>query len=164
LFAEHHKRFQIVFDALEICLIRLFPLLEARVGAGWIRDCHGDLRPEHICLTDPPIVYDCLEFNRNLRQVDPFSEIMFLGLEAEILGAAWIKTTLIKRLAEGLSTRPETKLLDLYEAQHALLRSRLCLAHLLVANPKTPEKWLPLGLRYFEVAEHLLCSPGGSAN
>lgn len=164
LFAEYHARFQLVFDALKVCLGKLFPLLEARVDAGWIRDCHGDLRPEHICLTNPPIIYDCLEFNRNLRQVDPFSEIMFLGLEATILGAEWIKTTLIKRLAAGLSTLPEPELLSFYEAQHAVLRTRLCLAHLLVANPKTPEKWLPLGLRYFKVAEQILCSPEGLAN
>ena len=163
LFAEFHPRFEAAFDALGIAFSRYFPLFESRVKAGWIRECHGDLRPEHICMTNPPIVFDCLEFNRNLRLVDPFSEIMFLGLEADILGLNWIKPTLITHLASGLGASPAPDLLALYETQHALLRTRLCLAHLLVPNPRTPEKWLPLGLRYFAVAERRLFGPNGLA-
>ena len=71
LFSKFHPQFEAVFDALDIAFSRHLPLFETRVKARWIRECHGDLRPEHICLTAPPIVYDCLEFNRNLRLVDP---------------------------------------------------------------------------------------------
>ncbi|MFY9205834.1 MAG: hypothetical protein WAO67_08875 [Yoonia sp.] len=163
LFAEFRPRFEAVFDALEIAFSRHFSLFETRVKAGWIRECHGDLRPEHICMTTPPIVFDCLEFNRNLRLVDPFSEIMFLGMEAAILGLEWIKPTLIAHLTTGLGECPAPELLGLYETQHALLRTRLCLAHLLMPNPRTPEKWLPLGLRYFDVAERSLFGPNGLA-
>ncbi len=163
LFAEFHPRFEAVFDALGIAFLRHFPLFATRVNAGWIRECHGDLRPEHICMTTPPLVFDCLEFNRNLRLVDPFSEIMFLGLEADILGLDWIKPALITHLARGLGAYPAPDLLALYETQHALLRTRLCLAHLLVPNPRTPEKWLPLGMRYFAVAERRLTGPNGLA-
>ncbi len=162
-FKEFHQRFEVVFDGLSIAFSRHFDLFDARVEGGWIRECHGDLRPEHICMTNPPIVFDCLEFNRNLRLADPFSEVVFLGMEADILGAPWIKPMLIDRLASGLSARPDSKLLHLYEALHALLRTRLCLAHLLVTNPRTPKKWMPLGLQYFERAERLLCGPGGLA-
>jgi aminoglycoside phosphotransferase family enzyme len=159
LFQKHHTKFQAAFDALDVALTRRFKLIEARVEAGWIRECHGDLRPEHICLSNPPVVFDCLEFNRNLRLVDPFSEVMFLGMEAEIIGAAWVKPLLIDHLTDGLTARPAAGLLELYETLHAMLRTRLCLAHLLVPNPRTPEKWLPLGMRYFGIAEHFLCSP-----
>lgn len=162
-FAQHHERFERVFDALAIAFPTHLKLFEARVEKGWIRECHGDLRPEHICLTDPPIVFDCLEFNRNLRLVDPFSEVMFLGMEADILGANWIKPMLLEHLVFGLLTCPDPRLLNFYEVLHALLRTRLCLAHLLVSNPRTPEKWMPLGLRYFEVAERLLCGADGLA-
>ncbi|MCO4842574.1 MAG: hypothetical protein KC439_06670 [Yoonia sp.] len=163
LFVEFHPRFEAVFDALSIAFLRHFPLFETRVNTGWVRECHGDLRPEHICMTTPPLVFDCLEFNRNLRLVDPFSEIMFLGLEADILGLDWIKPALITHLARGLGASPLPDLLALYETQHALLRTRLCLAHLLVPNPRTPAKWLPLGLRYFDVAERRLFGPNGLA-
>jgi aminoglycoside phosphotransferase family enzyme len=163
LFKEHHPRFETVSDAFKTAFFKHFDLFEARVAAGWIRECHGDLRPEHLCLTEPPIIFDCLEFNRNLRLVDPFSEVTFLGMETEMLGAGWIKTALINGLTSGLSNCPDPKLLGFYEAMHALLRTRTCLAHLLVPKPRTPEKWLPLGLRYFELAERRLCGTKGLA-
>ena len=54
-------------------------LFAARVRARRIVDGHGDLRPEHICLGDPPCIIDCLEFNAALRAADPFDEIAFLS-------------------------------------------------------------------------------------
>ncbi|SNR81383.1 Aminoglycoside phosphotransferase family enzyme [Puniceibacterium sediminis] len=155
-FAALHARFNVVFTAYETMFDRFFSQLVTRAEAGWIRECHGDLRPEHICLSDPPVVFDCLEFNRNLRLVDPFSEIMFLGLECDLLGAEWIKPYLIKALETGLQNWPDPELLRFYEVIHALLRARLCLAHLLVPKPRKPKKWMPLGLRYLEVAERAL--------
>ena len=38
-------------------------LFDRRIEEGKIRDCHGDLHMEHICLTDPIIIFDCIEFN-----------------------------------------------------------------------------------------------------
>ena len=49
--------------------------LAERVRARRIVDGHGDLRPEHICLSDPVRIIDCLEFNARLRMVDPLDEI-----------------------------------------------------------------------------------------
>jgi len=163
MFKEHHPRFEAVQAAFKTAFFKHFNLFEDRVAKGWIRECHGDLRPEHICLTDPPVIFDCLEFNRNLRMVDPFSEIVFLGMEAEVLGVGWIKTALVQGLSSGLSHHPDPDLLALYEAIHAVLRTRLCLAHLLVPNPREPQKWLPLGLRYIELAERRLFGPDGLA-
>ena len=164
MFAPHYPRFEALYGAFQTAFFKHFALFEDRTAAGWIRECHGDLRPEHICLTDPPVIFDCLEFNRNLRLVDPFSEAVFLGIEAEMLGAGWIKTALVDGLARQLSDRPDPGLLALYEAMHAILRIRICLAHLLVPKPRTPEKWLPLGLRYLEMAEARLCGPDGLAH
>lgn len=155
-FAALRTRFDAVFTAYDVMFDHFFPQLVIRAEGGWIRECHGDLRPEHICLSDPPVVFDCLEFNRNLRLVDPFSEIMFLGMECDLLGAGWIKPHLIKALETGLQDRPDSDLLRFYEVIHALLRARLCLAHLLVPKPRKPKKWMPLGLRYLEVAERAL--------
>ena len=81
-------------------------LLDARVRDGRIVDAHGDLRPEHVCLLDPPVVIDCLEFNRELRLVDPFDELAFLGFECALLGAPWIRGRLIEHCADKLADRP----------------------------------------------------------
>src|SRR4030067_625773 len=46
-------------------------LFDARVEAGKIVEGHGDLRPEHVCLTAVTVIIDCLEFNSRLRIFDP---------------------------------------------------------------------------------------------
>jgi aminoglycoside phosphotransferase family enzyme len=48
-----------------------------------IRDCHGDLHMEHICLTDPIIIFDCIEFNDRFRYSDTLSDIAFLLMDLE---------------------------------------------------------------------------------
>lgn len=161
LFKDHHPRFAAVLETFKTAFDKHYDLFEARVTAGLIRECHGDLRPEHICLTAPPVIFDCLEFNRNLRLIDPFSEVTFLGMETKMLGVGWIKAVLFDGLTSNISNCPDPRLLGLHEAMHALLRTRTCLAHLLVPTPRTPEKWLPLGLRYLEFAERQLCSQDG---
>lgn len=119
-----------------------------RVRSGHIVEGHGDLRPEHVCLIVPPVAIDCLEFNAAMRQVDPFDELVFLGLECRMLGAPWIGPHLIERCAGALRGQPPTALLDIYLARRALLRARLALAHLLEPRPRTPGKWLPMARRY----------------
>ncbi|HVA49182.1 MAG TPA: AAA family ATPase [Pirellulales bacterium] len=61
--------------------------LDHRVCDGRIVDGHGDLRPEHICLEHEPVVFDCIEFNDELRRVDVADEIGFLAMECDYLGA-----------------------------------------------------------------------------
>jgi uncharacterized protein len=128
------------------------PLLLARAQAGRIVDGHGDLRPEHVCLIEPPCIIDCLEFSALLRAVDPFEEIDYLSLECEVLGAPWIGPLLHRRLVEAGVEAPAALLLRLYRAFRALVRARLSLAHLLEPDIRLPAKWLPLGSRYIEAA------------
>jgi len=127
--------------------------LEDRVCQGKVVEGHGDLRPEHVCLVDPPVVIDCLEFAQRLRLVDPFDEIVFLGLECDLIGAPWIKERLIGECAEGLNDRPSDNLLLFYEAYRAFLRARQSLAHLLEPEPREPSKWMPKAGGYLRIAE-----------
>lgn len=129
------------------------PALGRRVEKGWIVEGHGDLRPEHVFLTDPPVIIDCLEFNRRLRLVDPFDEIAFLGMEAAVLGAEEVFPTLATRFMDALDDRPPAELLAFYWSYRALLRARLALLHLAEPDPRTPEKWRPKAWRYIRIAE-----------
>ena len=58
-------------------------LFAQRVKNGKIRDCHGDLHMEHVCLTDPIIIFDCIEFNDRFRYSDTISDIAFLLMDLE---------------------------------------------------------------------------------
>ncbi len=57
-----------------------------RIASGRIRDCHGDLHMEHICLTDPVSVFDCIEFNERFRYTDTLADIAFLLMDLEYRG------------------------------------------------------------------------------
>jgi aminoglycoside phosphotransferase family enzyme len=124
-----------------------------RVAARRIVEGHGDLRPEHVCLSDPPVIIDCLEFSRDLRLVDPFEELSYLSMECALLGARWIGPVLIERCATALGDRPSDRQLAFYTAYRASLRARQALAHLLEPAPRTPEKWVPLARTYLDEAE-----------
>jgi len=137
-------------DALDAALRRHAALLMARAAGGHVVEGHGDLRPEHVCLQQPPVVIDALEFNAALRCVDPFDELAFLGLECEMAGAPWIGPRLVAACGAALGNAPPAALLHLYVAYRAQLRARLALAHLLEPEPRTPLKWSPLARRYLQ--------------
>ncbi len=124
-----------------------------QVRQGLVVEGHGDLRPEHICLLDPPVVIDCLEFNRGLRLIEPFEELAVLGLECERLGAAWIGDLVNERCARALGRMPSDRLLSFYTTFRATLRARLALAHLLEPTPRERDKWVPLAMEYLRIAE-----------
>jgi aminoglycoside phosphotransferase family enzyme len=139
-------------ERLDVALARHANLLATRASQGRLVEGHGDLRMEHVCLLQPPVVIDCLEFNTELRQVDPFEEIAFLGLECSMAGAEWIARRLFSGCVEALADRPPPALMALYTAQRALLRARLAMSHLLDPVPRTPDKWPALAQRYLECA------------
>jgi aminoglycoside phosphotransferase family enzyme len=133
--------------------------LAARVTHGHILEGHGDLRPEHICLSDPPVIIDCLEFSYVLRLVDPFDELGYLTLECAMLDASWVGQRIFAGCAKALHDLPSPSLLDFYWTYRACLRARIALAHLLEPNPRTPEKWVPLARRYIQLAQSRAVRP-----
>jgi aminoglycoside phosphotransferase family enzyme len=133
-------------------LIERANVLAMRALHGRIVDGHGDLRPEHIWLGPPVRIIDCLEFNRQLRTVDPLDEIAYLCLECDRLGgkrhADYIKRRSMAVLQNGVSD----ELFTFYRCYRATLRARLAVAHLLEPSPRTPTKWPRLGRDYLELA------------
>ncbi len=129
------------------------PLLRDRIAAGRIVEGHGDLRPEHIFLTDPIEIIDCLEFSRRLRTLDPFEEITFLGLEAAQMGVGWVQGALHRGLSQALRDDVPPALMAFYWRYRALLRARLALVHLSEPRVRKPAKWRPLARHYLALAE-----------
>ncbi len=120
-------------------------------------EAHGDLRPEHICLTEPPLFIDRLEFNRGFRLLDPVEELAFLAMECELEGAAWIgeRVFLIHRLLSGVQPAPE--LVTFFKAFRAHLRARLSASHLTDHPPRdSVRKWLDKTQAYLGLAWHHL--------
>jgi aminoglycoside phosphotransferase family enzyme/predicted kinase len=58
------------------------PLLEARRAAGFARRCHGDLHLGNILLENgAPVLFDCIEFNDQLSEIDVFYDLAFLLMD-----------------------------------------------------------------------------------
>ncbi|WP_018267620.1 hypothetical protein [Methylosinus sp. LW4] len=155
-FALDHCDAISLLDRVDRLLAEQAPALEARVREGRIVDGHGDLRPEHICFCEPLAIFDCLEFNDELRQVDPFDELAFLDLECALLGAPQIGAAIVEATARHLPGPPSPTLFALYGVCRALLRVRLSLAHLLDPAPRHQDKWEPLARRYLALARERL--------
>jgi uncharacterized protein len=63
---------------------RLAPFFSARKAGGQIRECHGDLHLGNIAwVAGQPIIFDALEFNPALRNIDLISEIAFLTMDLQ---------------------------------------------------------------------------------
>src|SRR5664280_1576144 len=127
-------------------------LLLERIHKRWFVDAHGDLRPEHIWLRDPVTIIDCLEFDPKLRALDPLDEIAFLHLECERLGGLSAAERIRRHLARALGDDASSGLFLFYRSHRAMLRARLSIAHLLDANPRTPEQWPRLARIYLRLA------------
>ncbi len=127
-------------------------LLANRAQTRCIVDGHGDLRPEHIWLTDPVRIIDCLEFNALLRAVDPLDEIAFLSIECERLGHPEASKYFQRKLGALSPDAAQTSLYVFYRCHRATLRARLAIAHLLEPNPRTPDKWPRLARSYLRLA------------
>ena len=57
-----------------------------RAREGRVRDCHGDLRAEHVIVEDRIRVFDRLEFDPRLRHTDVAADLAFLAMDLESLG------------------------------------------------------------------------------
>jgi aminoglycoside phosphotransferase family enzyme len=126
-------------------------LRAARIRLGYVRDGHGDLRPEHIYIGDRIAIIDCLEFSRQLRAVDSLDEIAYLDIECERLGAAWVGAEIRHGMDAMLGPAPK-ELYSFYRCYRACLRARLSIAHLLEPSPREPERWPATTKAYLAIA------------
>jgi aminoglycoside phosphotransferase family enzyme/predicted kinase len=63
---------------------RLDDLLAARRDGGWVRRCHGDLHLGNILLEGGrPILFDCIEFNDTLSEIDVLYDVAFLLMDLD---------------------------------------------------------------------------------
>lgn len=139
-------------------------LFDARVDAGRIVEGHGDLRPEHIFLGEPPAVIDRLEFSVDLRTLDTLDEMGFLALECERFGAPALGRVLLDAYRECADDDGADLVLHFYQALRACIRARLAIGHLLEPQYRELPKWPARARLYLQLAAAHLhpCQPGVS--
>ena len=71
---------QAAFDAVA-------DLLARRGEQGWVRRCHGDLHLGNIVtVDDKPLLFDCIEFNDRLSEIDVLYDLGFLLMDLRFRG------------------------------------------------------------------------------
>ena len=114
-------------------------------------DGHGDLRAEHVCLR-PLAVIDCLEFDRDLRRLDPREDVALLALEIERRQPA-VARAFLRRLAGRLGDPVAASLTSIYMSHRALTRAKLAAWHLADPQFSDPAPWLTKTDAYLRSAE-----------
>ena len=131
--------------------------LASRAADERIVEAHGDMRPEHICLTESkPAIIDCLEFNREFRLLDPVDELCFFSLECDLLGAGWIGERVLESYMNDADDRVLPELVHFYTAYRATLRAKIAAWHTLDHHVEQTPKWMNRATHYLEKAARLL--------
>jgi aminoglycoside phosphotransferase family enzyme len=142
---------QTIHDGLSLFLEHNPGVFDARTAAR-IVEGHGDLRPEHICLERRPVIFDCLEFNRQFRIIDTADELAFLDMECTRLGDEKVGQTLFRTYSALSEDRPGPSLLSFYKANSACLRAKLAVWHLRDVAQSRRAYWLDHAAQYLELA------------
>jgi uncharacterized protein len=130
-------------------------MFDERARQGKIVDAHGDLRPEHICAGPEPAIIDCLEFYADFRILDPVSELAFLALECERLGAPWVGNLILETYRHETGDFPPGLLLVYYGRQHACVRAKIAVWHLKDTDVRDSAKWIDKAKDYLRWAQSL---------
>lgn len=126
--------------------------LGRRAVEGRVVECHGDLRPEHICLS-PLCIIDSLEFSRELRVLDPAEELAFLRLECEMAGAPDVADRIVSAYQNASGDRFSRQLLYCYQARRALVRAKILAWHILDPTVASLAPWTEKAHAYIALAE-----------
>ncbi|RPI79793.1 MAG: hypothetical protein EHM45_01390 [Desulfobacteraceae bacterium] len=100
-------------------------LFNERKDRGKIRDCHGDLHMAHICLIDPIVIIDCIEFNERFRYSDTLADIAFLLMDLDFHGGRAFSDELWGYYAQAAGEKGRETLLKFYKVYRAYVRGKV---------------------------------------
>jgi uncharacterized protein len=118
-------RYDFLRDYVNRFLERERPLLEKRVRDHRIRDCHGDLHAEHICLADGIIIFDCIEFNKRFRYGDVAAEAAFLAMDLDYNGYPDHARAFAEAYVRHSGDEDVLRLMEFYRCYYAYVRGKV---------------------------------------
>jgi len=105
---------------------RLSTVFEQRKNRGFVRECHGDLHLANMAWVESkPLVFDCIEFNPNLRWIDVMSEIAFLIMDLEKRGQSRLAYRFLNSYLEGTGDYSGLRVLNFYLVYRVIVRAKV---------------------------------------
>jgi len=103
-------------------------LLQEREKDGYVKDGHGDLHSGNIFLYDKPVIFDCIEFNDDFRQIDVLDEIAFFCMDLELAGREDFSQHFLRyylTLNPCMHSSDEEKLFRYYKLHRANVKAKV---------------------------------------
>ncbi len=129
-------------------------IFERRVASERIRDCHGDLRLEHIFWGEEICIFDCIEFNERFRYTDVAADIAFLAMDLDYHGREDLSDRLIHAYVGESGDYELMEVLDFYKCYRAYVRGKV--ESFRLDDPHIPEgekkEALKRAQKYFSLA------------
>lgn len=148
-------------------------LLQERKEQGFIRECHGDVHLGNMAwFEDGPILFDCIEFNENLRWIDTINDIAFLVMDLDDRGEEAFGWRFLNRYLRETGDYPGMKLLNYYKVYRAMVRAKVISMRLSQSDLTSEERdvvqhlaqsYLALAVGYTEASSPLLIIAHGLA-
>jgi aminoglycoside phosphotransferase family enzyme len=97
-----------------------------RVSTGHIKECHGDLHLQHICLDNERIsVFDCIEFNERFRYGDVASDVAFLSMDLDYNARKDLSQSFTRAYIEESGDSAMAAVLTFYKIYRAYVRAKV---------------------------------------
>lgn len=106
-------------------LAREEPLFRKRAAEHRIRDCHGDLHLEHICVAEGIIIFDCIEFNERFRFGDVAAEVAFLAMDLDFNGYGGWAEAFVEAYCRHAADPEVRTLLNFFRCYYAYVRGKV---------------------------------------
>jgi aminoglycoside phosphotransferase family enzyme len=130
-------------------------IFHQRIAEDRIRDCHGDLRLEHIFWGDGISIFDCIEFNERFRYTDTAADLAFLAMDLDYHGREDLTEHLVQTYIQKSDDQDLMKVLDFYKCYRAYVRGKV--ESFRLDDPNIPEGEkrgaLQRAKRYFNLAQ-----------
>ncbi len=127
---------------------------QQRIATDRIRDCHGDLRLEHIFWGDEITIFDCIEFNQRFRYTDIAADMAFLAMDLDYHIREDLGEHLIRAYVRESGDHGIMEVLDFYKCYRAYVRGKV--ESFRLDDPHIPEgekrEALKRAQKYFDLA------------
>ncbi len=105
---------------------RLKDAITKRKKNGFVRECHGDAHLANMVLIEDTVVlFDCLEFNANLRWIDIISEVAFCVMDLDDRDQPDLAARLLDRYLQRSGDYGGLTLLRFYQVYRAMVRAKV---------------------------------------
>lgn len=120
---------------------RLESTIAERKANGYIRNCHGDMHLANMVLMDNEVViFDCIEFNENLRWIDVISEVAFTTMDLTERGRPDFAVRYLNAYLHHSGDYSGLAVLRFYQVYRALVRAKVTVIRMQQKDITLPQR------------------------